>query len=265
MAVILHDRDDAAGTLIPDGTWPENVSENLPSSWGEFVFGLPTFTPPPATPRMTVTIRQGLNGASVPDSAVGGTLDLEGSGSTLCPGDSNYIWNQWGTANFSGAPRFNIQNQGDVADWPCFAKYYVTFPLDSLPASKVIISATLTLHEFGNAGAAGQAQPSLIQASIVSDEWYTNTLAWNNAPLAQENVSEGWVDPIANWPGWPGVPWTWDVGGAVAQAYASGKALRLVLYEADSAYHSGKYFLGSSEPDWDALGRPQLDVLWGDP
>ena len=44
-----------------------------------------------------------------------------------------------------------------------------------------------------------------------------------------------------------------------------GKPLRLVLYEPDSAYHSGKYFLGSSEPDWDAAGRPQLDVLWGDP
>ena len=122
MALTLHDRDDAAGTLIPDETWPDSVSGSTPSSWGEVSFGLPTFTPPPATPRVTVTIRQGLNGATVPDAAVGGTIAVDGSGSTLCPGDSNYIWNQWGNANFGGAPRFNIQNEADVSDWPCFAR-----------------------------------------------------------------------------------------------------------------------------------------------
>ena len=25
---------------------------------------------------------------------------------------------------------FNIQNQGNVADWPCFSKVYIAFPLN---------------------------------------------------------------------------------------------------------------------------------------
>ncbi len=265
LALVLYDRDDAAGTPIPNQTWPEKLSPNSPSTWGQLSFGLPTYTPPTATPGGTVTLRQGLNGVTVPDAAVGGTLAVDGSGSTLCPSDSNYIWNQWGNQNFASAPRFNIQNQSDVGDWPCFAKYYVTFPLSSLPSGKAIISATLTLHEFGNAGAPGQAQPSLIQVSRVEDDWNEATLTWNNAPLAAENVSQTWVDPISNWPGWPGVPWSWDVSGAVAQAYKAGKPLELVLYEADSAYHSGKYFLASNEPNWNSAGRPRLDVLWGNP
>jgi hypothetical protein len=265
LALVVHDRDDAAGTLNPDQTWPEKLSPDIPSTWGQLSSGLPTYAPPTATPRGTVTLRQGLNGLSVPDAAVGGTIASDGSGSTLCPGDSNYIWNQWGNQNFGTAPRVNIQNQSDVADWPCFAKYYVTFPLSSLPSGKAIISATLTLHEFGNAGGPGQAQPSLIQISTVEDAWNGATLTWNNAPLASENVSRIWVNPVANWPGWPGVPWSWDVSGATARAYMAGKPLRLVLYEADSAYNSGKYFLASDEPDWDSAGRPRLDVLWGDP
>jgi len=26
----------------------------------------------------------------------------------------------------------NVQNQSDISDWPCFSKYYVTFPLDAV-------------------------------------------------------------------------------------------------------------------------------------
>jgi len=40
--------------------------------------------------------------------------------------------------------------------------------------------------------------------------------------------------------------------------------LRLILYSADSAYHSGKYFVASDTGDWNLEGRPRLDVQWGD-
>jgi hypothetical protein len=261
MAITLHDRDDAVGTPIPDKVWPETLSSNNPSTWGQLNFGLPTYGAPPANPSGVVTIRQGLDGALVPDVGAGGTTG------NPCPGDSYYIWNEWGNANFAGAPDFNIQNQSDVGDWPCFSKYYATFPLDALPNEKVIISATLTLHQFGQAGAPGLAQPSLIQVMTVTEDWSKMTLAWNNAPLASENVSRAWVNPVncGNPPNWPCIPRTWDVSLAVAQAYAAGKPLRLVLYEADSAYDSGKYFVSSDTGDWNALGRPTLDVLWGDP
>jgi len=259
MAMAVHDRDDAVGTPIADSVWPETLSMNNPSTWGQLAFGIPSYTPPPAIPGLTVMIRDKLNGVSVPDAAVGGTTG------NLCPGDSDYVWNQWGNANFAGALDFNIQNQGDIADWPCFAKYYVTFPLTAIPPGKAILSATLTLHQFGNAGDPGQAEPSLIQVMSVAEDWNEDELTWNNAPLALENVSRTSVAPMTAPLVWPGVAWTWDISYAVAQAYTAGQPLRLALYEADSARHSGKYFVTSDSGDWNAEGRPTLQVAWGDP
>jgi hypothetical protein len=152
----------------------------------------------------------------------------------------------------------------DVADWPCFSKYYVTFPLDSLPAGQVIHSATLTLHEFGGSQPA-DAQASLIQVMSVAEDWDEGTLTWNNAPQVFENVSQTWVDPLPDFPGWPGVPFHWDLSRAVAQAYASGQPLRIVLYSADAAMHSGKYFSSSDAEDWNATARPTLNISWGTP
>ncbi len=89
--------------------------------------------------RAALLIQNKLNGAKVIDAAVGGTTG------NLCPGDTDFIWNIWGNLNFAGAFDFAIQNQADVADWPCFAKYYLTFPIDQIPHDKSIISAKLSL------------------------------------------------------------------------------------------------------------------------
>ncbi len=259
LGVALHDRDDAAGAPIADQVWPPQLLPEQSASWGELAFGLPSYHAPPALPGGTVTVRHKLNGAVVPDAAVGGTTG------NLCPGDADFIWNHWGDASFAGAQDFNIQNQADVADWPCFARYYVTFPLGAVPPGQVIISATLTLHQFGNSGVAGEAQPSLIQVFTVNEDWAEATLTWNNSPLARENVSASWADPLVTPVAWPGAPRTWDVTGAVAEAYAAGQPLRLALYEADSAYSSGKYFVPSDTGDWNETGRPALAILWGQP
>lgn len=259
LGLMVHDRDDAAGTPIPILTWPEALDPGGPATWGALRFGLPTYTPPPARPGGTLVIRHGLNGAVVRDAAVGGY--------TVC-GDGRDLWTQWGetTEDFYNPERsdFNIQNQIDLADWPCFSKYYVTFPLDALPPGKVILSATLTLHLFGNAGGA-DAPRSWIQTLTVAEEWDDRTLTWNNAPLAVANIGGTWVDPVTNDPGWPGIPYRWDVTEAVARAYATGQPLRLALYSADAGYHSGKYFVSSDVGDWNATARPTLTILWGEP
>jgi hypothetical protein len=207
-----------------------------------------------------ITVQQGWQGANVPDAAVGGTTG------NLCPGDSYYDWNQWGNANFGTTPDFNIQNQSDLADWPCYAKYYVSFPLSQIPVKKTIVSATLTLHEWGGSDP-NQAETSLIQVFTVADNWDPATVTWNNAPLALENVSQTWVAPIPppGFAGWPGQAYSWDVSLAVAQAYAANQPLRLALYSADGAYHSGKYFTSSDAEDWDAAGRPTLLITYGTP
>lgn len=253
MALALHDRDDSNGTPIADKVWPETMEPQQPSTWGQLVFGMPTYSPPSAVQVETLTIRQGLNDALVPDADVGG--------GSLCGAGLDF-WTEWGEANYAGEGDLNIQNQADVADWPCFSKYYVTFPLDALPPGRAVLSATLTVHKFGHAGAAGQAQPSLIQVLTVAEDWDETTLSWNNAPLAVENIAATWVAPLP-FPGWPGTPFTWDVSGATAESYALGTPLRLVLYEADSAYHSGKYFVSSDSTI--AEGRPTLRVSLGAP
>lgn len=257
MAVITHDRDSRAGPPLADQSWLPNASPNTPASWGVLHFGILVYRTP-VTPRGTVTIRRPTQTSPlVPDADVGGSTGNQ------CPGDEYHIWNEWGNRNYGDRADFNIQNQSDVADWPCFAKYYVTFPLDSIPRGKTIVSATLTLHQFGNAGG-DQAQSSWIQVLIAEGDWQEHTITWNNAPRALENIGGSWVPRITDWPGWPGVPRTWDVAYAVARAYARGEPLRLILYEADGAYHSGKYFVASDTGDWNLEGRPRLDVQWGD-
>ncbi len=256
MAVLLHDRDSQAGPPIGDQSWPPAAAPGSPACWGFLRFGIPAYAAIGPATNHTLIRRPTQNSPLVPDADVGGTI------ANQCPGDEYHIWNEWGNRNDGHAPDFNIQNQSDVADWPCFAKYYVTFPLDGIPPGSVIISATLTLHQFGNAGGPGEAQPSRIQVLMAAGDWSEETITWNNAPLAYENVGGHWVDPITDWPGWPGVPRTWNVSYAVARAYARGEPLRLVLYSADSAYHSGKYFVSSDTEDWNEAGRPRLDVWW---
>ena len=183
----------------------------------------------------------------------------EGTIDALCIGDPNYIWNQFGNANFGEAPRFNIQNQTDIADWPCFARYYVKFPLAQVPPGKVIFSATLTLHQFGGSSPS-QAYRSMVHVLSLAEDWNEANITWNNAPLGVENVSRAFVDVVSSC-SWPCVPRTWDLTWAAAMAYSAGSPdLSLALYSVDAAYHSGKHFIASEEPDWNAVARPTLTI-----
>ena len=114
-------------------------------------------------------------------------VDADVGGSSNCGGAAapDYF-PTWGELNYEGKEFLNIQNLGHISEWPCFSKYYVTFPLDVLPPGKVVISATLTLYQFGNAGQGRDPgpQPSLIQVLTVDRDWDESTLTWNNAAPA---------------------------------------------------------------------------------
>lgn len=261
MAVVVHDKDTAVSAARTGGQqWPRPFTTTSAQCWGILHFGLPVYQPVGTPSGSTTIVRPSQKSSLVPDADVGG------ASANQCPGNERFIWNQWGNRNYGKSPDFNIQNQSDVADWPCFSKYYIAFPLTSIPRGKAILSAQLILHQFGNAGGEG-AQSSWIQTLTTLGNWSERGITWNNAPLAHENIGGAWVPPIADgeWPGWPGIPRVWDVTYAVAQAYAANQPLRLILYEADSAYHSGKYFVSSDTGDWNAAGRPQLVVTWGEP
>jgi hypothetical protein len=266
MAVSLHDRDDSNGPL-PDKNWPPNMDESQPATWAELGFGLPAYAAPANQNNTSMTIRQGLNATSVPDASVGG--------STICGEIAKPdFFGLWGDMPESAYAQYtvnnsqvNIQNQANVADWPCYAKYYVTFPLDALPAGKVITSAKLVMHMFGNSGNYENYIPqySLIHVMTASSDWNENTITWNNAPLAAENFAATYVDPLPP-PGFGGdlgVAKEWVISAAVAQAYRNGEPLRLVLYSSDLMKHSGKYFYSSSYSIPEA--RPTLVITYGDP
>jgi hypothetical protein len=257
MAILLYDRDTSAGSSIPLKTWPAGVNANRPDTWGGLRFGVPAYQAPPSNPGGTLLIRQGENGASVVDGEVGG--------GTTC-GNGLDFWNEWGDTPAPGGSTntdFNIQNQGNIADWPCFSKVFINFPLGAIPPGKVIRSARLVLHEFGSSDPAN-AKPSYIQVLAVADNWDEASLTWNNAPLAVGNFVGAWVDPTT-FPGWPGIRYEWDVSLQTSQAYAAGDLLRLALYSADGPLHSGKYFVSSHTGDWNKEARPTLIVEWGNP
>ena len=250
-ALAVHDRDDAAGSFIADKVWPTGMDPNQPSTWARFHFGLPSYTAPSGASGGVETIRHGLNGIAVEDGHVGGD--------SVCaaPIHPNY-WQHWGNLNYSSGPprdRSVVQNQWNLGDWPCFSKYYVTFPLDSIPADKTILSASLTMIQFGNSNQGGgfdpsdPPDPSVIQILTVGDDWDEATLTWNNAPQAIENVSRTVANPLPGGPPWLSEPRIWDVSRAVADAYQSGQPLRLALYSADKELHSGKYFRSSDFSD----------------
>jgi hypothetical protein len=256
LGLILHDRDSAAGPPLPVKTWPISLVQDRPSSWGQLVFGLPVFTPPSVNPSGSTTIRQGLNGAIVKDAHVGGH--------TVCGEEFNPdFFNGWGDRNFGGYEQVNIQNQANLGDWPCFSKYYVTFPLENIPPGKTILSARLTMFQFGNSSPQ-EANSSLIQVLTVKEDWDENTITWNNAPYAWENVGRAWVGVLPVYPGLPGVAREWDLSRAVAEAYQNGVPLRLALYSADGAMHSGKYFFSSNMDDYTQTSRPVLTITWGE-
>jgi hypothetical protein len=256
----VHDRDSLAGPSLPDQAWPETLESLHPATWGQLVFGLkPQYVPAPSLPQTTTTILHGLNGADV--------IDVDVGGSSICgnPAGPDFF-PTWGDLNWAGKTFVNIQHVDPISEWPCFSKYFVTFPLNGLPEGKVVISATLTLYQFGNAGEGYDPgpQPSFIQAYTIDEDWEESTLTWNNAPLAGDYIAATWVDPLDESPTWPGIPRFWDVSGAVAEAYAASEPLRLALYTPDSPFHSGKYFY-SSDIGGGGEGRPTLSVLWGDP
>ncbi|HIE57763.1 MAG TPA: DNRLRE domain-containing protein [Anaerolineales bacterium] len=261
VAVLLYDRDNAENTPIDDKFWPETFQPLDPRTWGALHFGEADFTPSDLTPTGSAIIKQGINGALVPDAHVGGAFN--------CGADVDH-WNEWGYTNYENIDptQINIQNQDEMlADWPCFSKYFVTFPLDAIPAGSTVVSATLTLYQFGNSGMGWEPPPvhSWIQVLTIADEWTDTTITWNNAPLAAENITMTRVEPLSEYPGWPGIPITWNISKAVVDAYMAGEPLQLALYSADSAMHSGKYFHASESGGDDTSARPTLTVYWAQP
>jgi hypothetical protein len=253
LGVLLYDRDASppAGYVAPE-YWPEAFAANSPTTWGELHFGRASYHPTPAASQGTTTIRAASpTDNTVEDAWIGGGGTCGGGhegGSEINHGDDGELF---------------VGTETAPTHFPCFNKSYLRFSLDAIPPGKTIVSATLTLHHWGNSGASGQAQPSWVNLFTISDPWQEMSIHWNNAPLAQENVAASWMYPLTSFPGWPGNPYHWDATQAVAEAYAAGRPVSLAIYGSDTEQHSTKYLTSSETGDWNAVGRPTLTVAWG--
>lgn len=253
MGMILYDRDDQppAGYIEPQ-TWPETLDPDSPAAWAELAFNPPPYQPTEAVARGSAVVRRGMGNSVVEDAWMGGGGTCSGGhmgGSEVNHGDSSDLF---------------VGTETAPTHFPCYNKSFLRFYLPDIPPDQVIISATLTLHHWGNAGAPGQALPSLVHLFTIADDWDEMTIHWNNAPLAQENVSITWIYPLGSHPGWPGVPYVWDATQAVAEAHAAEKPVNLAIYSSDWAQHSSKYLTSSETGDWNAEGRPTLRIVWGE-
>jgi hypothetical protein len=244
----IFDRDSASAMSASEG-WPETFSANSPATWGELHFGAPSYTPKPGGAGGTVTIQ----GSGVMEDAwvgggPGGLSGHMGNGSNLNHGDDPDL--------FTG-------NEQMPVHFPYFNKSYFRFPLTTVPTGKTILSAKLYLYHWGNADPV-QATASWVHLFQISDSWAENTITWNNAPLAQENIALTWMDPIRG-DGYADPPkeYFWDATQAVAAAYAAGQSANLAIYESDVDQHSNRYLYGSEADEWLASYRPKLVITWG--
>jgi hypothetical protein len=255
LGVQLFDRDDPtpSGLLTPE-IWPENFNQTNPSTWAELHFGDADYQPENVPMTGSTTIRA----TSETDNRV---EDAWMGGGGLCGGGHN----GGSEVNHGDAPDLFVGTETAETHFPCYNKSYLRFSLDDVPENKTILSATMTLHLWGNADQ-NLAQPSWVHLFSVKDNWNEMTIHWNNAPLAFENVDAVWMNPYSQ-PGniqWPGDPYTWDATQAVAEAYEVDQPVSFAIYGSDTEQHSSKYLTSSETGDWNVAGRPRLIVTWGD-
>ena len=137
------------------------------------------------------------------------------------------------TVNHGNDTSIYVGSENQPTNFPCYNKSFLSFGLGSLPPGKVIISATLTLHEWGSAGEPSapadedHGHDSYVWISSVADPWDVGTITWNTAPPIQQNLT---MTRITTWPAnypisshWPGIAFTLDATQLVADAYAAGQ------------------------------------------
>jgi hypothetical protein len=298
-AMRVFDRDDRAGTLRgAEHTLPFALGADAPPrdwgrielvpasvlSWTEsgagagrsasaYAIGAPAIAYR-AGSEWTVSIREGAmvgpRPAVVENAAVGAS-------ERLCSGDDAYNFGE-GRASWGGnltRAYFHVQEQADYADWPCFARAYVRFPLDGIAESAVVVSAQLVMHHKQPTSGGDEGERSLVHVFHVGNGlrgrdvlWSEENLTWNDAPLPIENLAATWGDRTGvTQTGWDDLPeWRWDVTRAVRRAWAE-RAVSFALQSSDSEYHTGKEFVRSEDfPDWgDPTQRPRLDLVLADP
>ena len=199
---------DVGGLPDEGDVWPL-VLQGAGGAWaGNLRWGLPDYG---------AAADQGARVLTVPLSA-----DSMGGGGTDCgTPDHPAYFPTWGTRNWGASPYVNVQAQWDVADWPCYSRYYAQWSLAGLPPGAQVTGATVEMRQFGNPGygdgyADDGTKDTVIQVYEMTGDWQENVISWDNAPVLGENVSRTLVRPIdVTCDGRaycaPGIPYSFDV------------------------------------------------------
>ena len=186
-------------------------------------------------------------------------------GSTDC-GKYDYpdYFTGWGDRNYAGTPEdvfTNVQNQWDMADWPCYSQYIARWGISGIPADAEIINATLAMYKFGHSGYIGESTGiNVIQAFEVSPDWAADTVTWNNAPPPLESISRTPVGECSAALCEPGDWHGFDVTEIIKRARAAQATdAAVLLYTAAGQYHSGRYFYTRNGPE---ILRPVVRVAY---
>lgn len=156
----------------------------------------------------------------------------------------------WGTRNWGNDPFAMVENQWDVADWPCSNKWVTKWDLPALPDGATVVGAELVAQMFGQMGYGcgycdDGTKDTIWQAYQVPTTWSEASVNWDTAPPFAENVSRTLVRPVPDAPAWDGNPieYAFDVGEIVRRAYQAGDGAASALFATSAGqYHSGKYF-----------------------
>ena len=232
------------GAPQPGAIWPLSLTYHGATWAGSLRWGLPDYA------------GRTVEGAQVVTTTLSADAMLGGGTDCGAPAWPDYF-PTWGGLAWPGAAQVTVQRQWDVADWPCYARYLMAWSLPALPAGAQVVSATVTLRQFGNAGygdgyATDGTGDTVLEVSEVRRPWQVGA-TWDDAPPPAENISRATVRPIdATCPPGnldstrtcrPGVSVVLDVTAAVQRAVQDGREWASVMVDTNAGqYHAGKHF-----------------------
>lgn len=225
------------------------VVKSIKDITGTLRFGTPNYYGQNVTGQVVLTTRL--------------TADAPVGGGTTCGSDDDPLYfPTWGTRNTDDTTEMrpmgswyqaNIgQFQWDVADWPCYSRYFARFNIPTIPNNAQIVSATVTMYQFGNpgygSGNAGDSTGTTVYEVVSTDSnWDEQNVAWDTAPKIFENTTRTSVPqlpmdclPTGGWYCDPPIPYTFDVTKLVKESING--QVNFGLITSAGQYHSGKFF-----------------------
>jgi hypothetical protein len=291
-AVTVYDRDDQAGDpayTIPPQSWPSStISAADPTTWGQLHLLGETFKTyadsisDPLLPGKSYgqTYSQTISNPHTLKVYVEDNSSVGGVSPNLCSDGPEHwrYFTDWADRTHPDTDKLFIQNQSNLADWPCYSKTYLKFPVSSVSelTGKKIKSAKLSMWMLGNNGSFNDYKMLTHIFTINPQDWQTKASAtWNNAPQALENITATWV---AQKPAYATYKWKkedgqiplyqWDVSKAFADAKSQNQSsLYLGMYITGVEMHQG-FHLAPRDHWTNQYGAnyytPYIEVEYGD-